>query len=282
MLFRSREVFDREPPINVMYEFLNVGGKKMSTSKGRGAAAHAVAASIPPSALRFLFLRPRPNQAIDFDPSGTDAIPRLLDEYDRISTATAGGQVRGELPADHDRMHFYSQVDDADAAAAKGGAAAWRPAFGQLALLLQLPGVDARARAAAEKGSPLSPGEAQELDERIDAVRHWLADYAPEEARIAVRDELPIDAVRALSPEERAWLLALADAADAAKPSGGEVWQSLIFTSAREGGLPPLRAFTSLYAAFLGRTNGPRAGWLLAALDHALIVSRLRAAGTVR
>ena len=25
----SREVFDREPPINVMYEFLNVGGKKM-------------------------------------------------------------------------------------------------------------------------------------------------------------------------------------------------------------------------------------------------------------
>ena len=52
----SREVFDREPPINVMYEFLNVGGKKMSTSKGHGAAAHAVAESIPPSALRFLFL----------------------------------------------------------------------------------------------------------------------------------------------------------------------------------------------------------------------------------
>jgi hypothetical protein len=31
----SREVFEVEPPRNVTYEFLNIGGKKMSTSKGR-------------------------------------------------------------------------------------------------------------------------------------------------------------------------------------------------------------------------------------------------------
>jgi len=29
----AREVFEREPPINIAYEFLNVGGRKMSTSK---------------------------------------------------------------------------------------------------------------------------------------------------------------------------------------------------------------------------------------------------------
>jgi lysyl-tRNA synthetase class 1 len=204
-----------------------------------------------------------------------------MDEYDRISTATAGKPVRGELPTDHDRMHFYSQVADVDAAGAATAAAAWRPAFGQLSLLLQLPGVDAPARAAEEKGSPLTAAEQQELDERIDAAKHWLADYAPDEARIAVRDELPEDVVRALSAEERAWLLALATAADAVKPTGGEAWQSLIFSAAKEGGLQPVRAFASLYAAFLGRTNGPRAGWLLAALDPALVVTRLRAAAAI-
>jgi len=31
--------FEVEPPRNVTYEFLNIGGKKMSTSKGQGAAA---------------------------------------------------------------------------------------------------------------------------------------------------------------------------------------------------------------------------------------------------
>ena len=55
----AREVFEREPPLNVPYEFINIGGKKMSTSKGRGAAAHEIVEVIPPEQLRFFFLRPR-------------------------------------------------------------------------------------------------------------------------------------------------------------------------------------------------------------------------------
>ena len=62
----------------------------MSTSKGRGAAAHTIAEVVPAEQLRFLFLRPRPNHAIDFDPEGTDQIPRLFDEFDKFAAATAG------------------------------------------------------------------------------------------------------------------------------------------------------------------------------------------------
>ena len=100
----AREVFDREPPLNVVYEFLNIGGRKMSTSKGRGAAAHLVAEVMPPEQLRLLFLRPRYNQAIDFDPDGTDAIPRLFDESDRLAAAVAGHEVKGELPSDPEHV----------------------------------------------------------------------------------------------------------------------------------------------------------------------------------
>ncbi len=103
----SREVFEVEPPRNVAYEFLNVGGKKMSTSKGQGVAAHTIAEVLPPEQLRFLFLRPRPSQVIEFDPEG-DTIPRLFDEFDRIAAATAGREVKGELPADHERLFAYS------------------------------------------------------------------------------------------------------------------------------------------------------------------------------
>ena len=95
----AREVFEREPPLNVPYEFLNIGGKKMSTSKGRGAAAHEIAEVVPPEQLRFLFLRPRPNQAIEFDPDGTDAIPRLFDEFDKFAAATAGARGQGRAAA---------------------------------------------------------------------------------------------------------------------------------------------------------------------------------------
>ena len=126
----------------------------------------------------------------------------------------------------------------------------------------------------AEKGSPLTPREREILDERRSAARAWLATYAPDAARIAVRDELPAEAAE-LSDGQRAYLAALA-AADA--PMSGESWQALIFATAKERGLPAGEAFRAVYLAFLGRPNGPRAGWLLASLDAAMVAARLREA----
>jgi lysyl-tRNA synthetase class 1 len=274
----AREIFEREPPLNVPYEFLNIGGKKMSTSKGRGAAAHEIADVVPPEQLRFLFIRPRPNQVIDFEPEGTDAIPRLFDEFDKFATATAGREVRGEIAPGYAATFAYSLLDPAADVAAE--AVAFRPAFSHLALLAQIPNVDVRARVEAEKGSELSAREDEILDERVRAARAWLEAYAPERAVVAVRDTLPSDAVGALDDDQRRYLGALADAvlsADA-PPASGEAWQNLIFAVAGEAGLPNGRAFAALYAALLGRTNGPRAGWLLASLDPTFVTDRLRSA----
>ena len=265
----AREVFRREPPMRVDYEFLNIGGKKMSTSKGRGAAAHEIAEVLPPEELRLLFLRPRPNQAIEFDPVGTDAIPRLFDETDRLAAATAGREVRGELPADHERLFAMSLVDPRADLAAE--AAAYRQPFAHLALLLQVPGIDLAARVEAEKGSPLTARERALLDERIAAARAWLADYAPERARVEVQEQLP---------ESVAGLAGCRPARDAGgarraprppRSWTGDALQAAIFDVAREQGLQTGRAFAALYTAFLDRPNGPRAGWLLASLDPAFV-----------
>jgi lysyl-tRNA synthetase class 1 len=268
----AREVFEREPPLNVPYEFLNIGGRKMSTSKGLGAAAHAMTAVLPPDQLRFLFVRHRPHEVIEFDPIGTDAIPRLFDEFDRLAAATAGRDVKGELPSGFDGIFRYSLRDaDADVEAE---AAAYRPPFGHLALLAQVPGIDIHARLATESGAPLAPREVEIADERLAAVRAWLDGYAPERAIVAVRDELPPEAAT-LSPDQRAYLRALADGAPG-PASSGDAWQAAIFATAAATGLEVRRAFEALYLALLGRPNGPRAGWLLAALDPAFIDARLR------
>jgi lysyl-tRNA synthetase, class I len=274
----AREIFEREPPLNVPYEFLNIGGKKMSTSKGRGAAAHEIADVVPPEQLRFLFIRPRPNQVIEFEPEATDAIPRLFDEFDKFAAATAGREVRGEIAPGYAGTFAYSLLDPGADIAAE--ATAFRPAFSHLALLLQIPNVDVGARVAAEKGSALDEREAAILDERVRAARAWLEAYAPERAIVAVRETLPAEAVEALDDDQRSYLGALADAARSAgaPPTSGEAWQDLIFSVAGEAGLPNGRAFAALYAAFLGRTNGPRAGWLLASLDPGFVTDRLRAA----
>lgn len=274
----AREVFGNEPPLNVPYEFLNIGGKKMSTSKGLGASATDIVDVVPPEQLRLLFLRPKPNTAIEFDPYGTDAIPRLFDESDRLAAATAGREVRGELPLDHERLFAFSLVDpDADVTAE---AAAYRPAFSHLALLEQIPGIDVVERVTAEKGSPLTARELAVLDERRSAARAWLATYAPDKARLAVHDELP-DAASGLDTEQRAYLAALAPALEGVAWDG-EAVQATIFATAKAGELPAGRAFAALYLALLGRSSGPRAGWLLAALDRAFVLARLREAAAMQ
>ena len=271
----AREVFGFEPPLNLAYEFVTVRGRKMKSSAGTGAAAHEMAELLPGDVLRFLMLRHRPRHAIDFDPSG-DRVPRLFDEYDRIARAAAGLEVRGEIPADADAIFRASLVDPSADAAVEGGR--YRPAFAHVAFLVQVPGVDVEARVAAEKGGPLDDAERAVVAERSEVARRWLADYAPEDARFALDyDALPQEA-RGLSPEQRLFLDALALRAERDEPSTGDAWQAMIFAVAVEAGLPAGRAFAALYLAFLGRTSGPRAGWLLASLDRDFVLERLREA----
>ena len=268
----AREIFEREPPLRVDYEFLNVGGKKMSTSKGRGTAAHRIVEVLPPEPLRTLMIRSRPNHAIDFDPEGTDQVPRLFDEYDRLGDAVAGREVKGELPPGFASVFRYAQRDpevDVDAEAA-----AFRAPFAHLAFLLQVPGADVPVQMTTEKGTALTAREIALLDERVAAARVWLDEYAPERARMAVQSGLPAAAAQ-LAPEQRTFLATLAEHAEAAS---GDHWQTRIFATASAGGLAPGKAFQALYLAFLGRPNGPRAGWLLASLEPAFVVARLREA----
>ena len=145
-------------------------------------------------------------------------------------------------------------------------------------MLVQIPGVDVAERAAAEKGSALTPREAAILTEREGAARGWLAVYAPDRAVIRVHDTLP-DAVAELDDAQRAYLAALADAVGPdAPPSAGTIGRTPSSRSPTEADLPAGRAFDAIYRAFLGRTNGPRAGWLLASLAPDFVVGRLRAA----
>jgi lysyl-tRNA synthetase class I len=110
-------------------------------------------------------------------------------------------------------------------------------------------------------------------------VTAWLESYAPETARYRVAtDEVPPEVGR-LSDEQRLYLTALAQRAADQPPDSGAAWQALIFEVAAAAALPAGRAFGALYVAFLGRPNGPRAGWLLASLDAGFVLQRLREAG---
>ena len=173
------------------------------------------------------------------------------------------------------RIFRMSLVDATADPVAEAGR--FRPAFRHLALLAQIPGVDLGAQLAAEKGAPLDEAEETIQAQRVAVARAWLATLAPDRYKVAVQAALPSE-VRELGDDQRVYLAALAQAAEAAAPVSGDAWQDLIFRVAHDGGVASGRAFAALYVAFLGRLNGPRAGWLLAAQPPAFVLERLREA----
>ena len=130
----------------------------------------------------------------------------------------------------------------------------------------------------AEKGAALTPREAAILDERIRAVTRWLETYAPDSARYTVVEDLPAEVAR-LGDDQRVFLGALTLRAEE-QGVPARAWSGRARSSPppRTAGCSAGRAFGALYVAFLGRTNGPRAGWLLASLEPEVVLRRLREA----
>jgi lysyl-tRNA synthetase class 1 len=171
------------------------------------------------------------------------------------------------------RTFWYARVDG-------GRPEAYRPRFGKVAHLLQIPSVDLRAAVEEEKGSALTAEDDLELRERAEDARRWLARYAPESYKFEIQAALP-GRVRTLSPAQQVFLAALAAAAAGEEWRGGALHNRIHELKSAQG-LTAQEAFQAIYRAFLGKDSGPQAGWLLASLDREFVLARLRDAAGMR
>src|SRR5438132_3018971 len=261
-----RAIWKREPPAGLQHEFFNLGGKKMSTSKGVGASAVELVELYPGEIVRFLLLRTHPKRAVEFDPMGL-TLPRLYDEYDRCADAFL------EDPrSDFGKIWKLSQVTE-DAMPI-----AFRVRFGTVADWLQIPSIEPHAEAAKRKKAPIAPDETADLDKRIALAKVWLERWAPEDARFAVASTLP-PATAMLTDPQRAFLERAK--AEVGRISEPEPMQERLYEIAKEVGLTTPEgkvskaAFESPYVTFIGKPNGPRAAWRLVTLDPAILKTRL-------
>ena len=256
-----RAVWKKEPPVGLIHEFLNIGGRKMSTSrpdewKSLGAAAHELVGIYPPELVRFLMLRTPPKRHIDFDPTGMN-LPKLVDEYDRCADAYVTAP-----ESDFAKVWRLSQVSETP------DAPGFRVRFTIIADWLQIPSVEPQREAEQRKGAPLTPAERADLDRRIGLAREWLARWAPAEAKFSVREELPADI--ALTEGQKKYLAEVRKLVGTI--SDPEAMQEELYEAAKrvaltQDGKVSRDAFSAIYLALLGKPNGPKAAWLLTTLD---------------
>lgn len=241
----------------------------MSASKGLGATAKEVSDLMPPELLRFLMVRTKPKQPIDFNIDG-DTIPRLYDNHDQCASyyfKTLNGE-EVDNP-DLGQAFYYAQlkpdkVEDH-----------YFPRFSRIAFIAQMPQLVLLDEVEKMKGDKLTKADKAEAEERGEFVKLWLDNFAGENAKFTIQEAIP-DIANSLTAEQKAFVGSIADALEAEPKLDGEALHSKIHELRKASPLEARDAFGSIYVSLLGKGSGPQAGWFLEALDREFVVQRFQ------
>lgn len=247
-----QRVINYPVPYPIAYEWLLVGGRKMSSSKGVGTSAFEMLEILPPELIRFLMVRIKVNQQINFDPSEKDTIPNLFDDYQKCADAYYN-KVNDDLA----RIFELSQV----------GKEIKKPPkirFSVLSQWVQMPNMEEEIK---KEG----------LDLWAKYAKNWIEKYAPENEKFTIQKELPSQA-KNLSKEQKELLEKIAKELD--KKWEGQEFQTKIYDIGKELGLNGKETFAAVYLSLLGKDHGPKAAWLILSLDKNFVSKRFGQAST--
>lgn len=265
----SREVFNRVPPLNIPYEFFQVGGKKMSSSKGAGSSSREVADLLPSEILRLLLLQKEPQRVIEFMPDG-DTVPILYDSYDKF----AHGYFTGDT-TDYSRMFKLMHHPEERSAISERAL----PRFSQIAFLSQMKHLNIEKEAEYLVGKELNDADKAELKKRLHYADVWISTYAPEDYKLEIKENLP-EEVANLSDIQKTALKEVLKYVESA-PVGedgtfdGQAMHTELHAIKERTGIEPRQFFEAIYLSILGKTSGPKAGWFLSVMDKGFLVKRL-------
>lgn len=231
-------------PYPLPYMFFLIGGKKMSSSKGRGSSASEMLEILPPEILRFLMVKTKISQQINFDPA-RDTIPNLFDEYQKSANAYFSKE-----KTDLARIFELSQIDEIK-----------KPPsirFSVLAQWVQMLNMEEEIK---KEG----------LEDWAKYAKIWVEKYAPDSEKFSIQQSLP-EGAKNLSDIQKKYLRKISLELD--KSWTPENFQVDLFEWAKELKLPSKDAFSAIYMPLLNKNYGPKAGWIILSLDKDFVKKR--------
>ena len=258
----SKEIFGYEPPMPLVYEFINLKGRgAMHGSTGIAISAEEVLRVMPPEAIRFLFMKYEPSRHIDFD--ATYGIINLMDEYDKYEKAYFEGE--GELK-EFRRVYELSQPFEV---------AKRKPIsipYLHLAIVAQIGKNFDEVVEILKRKNDLQEFDLERMKERYEKIKYWLGRYAPEEIKFELREDFPdLD----LGNEDKKFLEILMKNFEEIEWDAEKI-HSTIHETAKNNNFPAKRAFELIYLISLAKTKGPRAGYFLQSLGKDFTVKRIK------
>lgn len=264
----AKQVFGFKPPLAIaQYAFIHLPGEttKMSSSKGNLLTPDQVFKIVPKELPRYFIVKSRPEKTLYFDP--TAGIYRLWEEYKEVEAAVANN---------HD--HEFAQAYKVANAHTSSRVTSDVP-FDHLVSVYQAArGETERINELLERSGYQNAVNTQAdlIKREIGFVKNWLDNFAPENVKFSLQQELP---KTELSDKQIAFLSELATSIEKANVLDAQAMHEAIYAAKETADLQPKEAFQAIYRVLFNQDSGPKAGWFLSSLDKSWLNKRLRLQG---
>ena len=261
----SRNVFDAEPPVPMVYEWFTLDGEAFSSSEGNVVTVQELLELIEPEVLRYFFAL-HPKKARDLS---VERLDQLVDRFDRFERAYFGEVDDPDLTAFAERAYPFVVGRPDDPPTEKP----IRLPYTFAAVLGMVDDPEFRERLARDEGHIPDDADADAVDAalaRVEQARNW-AERTENEYDYRLQADLP-----AVEFDEDV-AAALDDLADfVAAGHDGEEIQEAMYETARDHDVEVSDFFAAGYRLFFDDTQGPRLGEFLGELERDYVVDRLR------
>ena len=276
----SEKIFNYPAPYPVPYEWITLDGEAMSKSHGVFFAPDEWLKIGPAESLNYYLFRSKPMKSKDFSPK-----MQYLDFIDQFDTVEKVFYSEIEAPSEKEARKFKEIYEIAQIY--ENSPLPFRPPFRFLVNAYQIAGDNLeKIFEILKKNSQLTKSfedkefsdltdlELSQYRQRVNNVKYWLDNYAPNFVKFHVQDKsvpnLP------LSDEQNQFLDELATLIETTKFSDATALHDAMYEILEGQGLKPQKGFQAIYKMILGQKQGPRAASFLLSLDKDFVVKRLR------
>ncbi len=270
----SEEIFERKAPNFVVYEWIQLKGKgAMSSSTGVVVSGADMLKMTPPEVFRFFVLRNNPNKHLDFDPGL--GILNLVDEYDatesRYFEGSSDDKSKRIEKIEKELARTYELSQPFDIPSKLPLHIPYRHIVSLVQIKEDFEGI-LKILKRTEHFESLGDMDEAHLKQRIECVKFWLDNFAPDKVKFSIARDMP---EFPLEPEHKSYLEELSTNLGHGDWTPDAI-HNAIYDLAQNQGLKSKTAFQLVYKAILNQNYGPRLGYFLSTLDKDFVVNRLK------
>ena len=263
-----KEVLDYTPPypssrteVGQGYEFFNIQGKKMSTSKGLGVGFAKMAERIPPKILRFIIAKTKPRSVIDFDPEREHDILLLYDKYDTDERIYYGvDKVSKDEKRVISRVYELAQIGKIRKTIPP------QISLRHASLIAQLSSDNEECIRLLQKSdhikSKISKADNEYLIERLNSARLWLKEFAHDKYKFTLQDVVSFKVKDILTPKQIDSIRLLVKKLESKKYTNDSLFEEF-YTICTESGMKNTEFFETCYQVLIGKNQGPKLATLI-------------------